>query len=584
MAKSPMSIIMFLHHLLYVLGQLPTPPRNVNLTSVNFRYFVTWEPGTGSPPGARYTVATCNLSGTGIFIPVKKCINISTLSCDLSQTFKTFSDLYWVQVMSITSTSKSKWVESNELLPLRDTILGPPIINVTSNNQTIEVTLDMPLTPHKDNNKPKKVNNIDQSLIYIVTLLDKDNKEYAFDKVAPDESGKGYYQFENLKPKFTYCVVAKFGSTANHHTKDSRKICATMLPKNADMMWIAPLTAVLVFIAGTIICIVVIWILKEFAHLLLTQSQLPKSLVIISEDLHVNLHCNEMGENLEGDHISFLTQDDRSNDYQLKFQSSYLASKVQHTSHNCVTDADESTFYQSNGLSIKGYEHNSLMKETDICMYRGIGGPLPYRQSSIENRDSESPSQQNSPAIPVSYNLQHQQLSSLKDTEETRSSNVDENNPMLKNLLHGLDTWQKIQVETTSAEFWKWEDVPLSSVKLSFNDNSERGNPEVSTCGDETPDLLSIDDLCSQFTCHLTAATDRSLNSNQEYRAQSIKLPQVINDYEFQNMLQKPIFHISEIKTENAGKLSRPDSICEVRNRVNISSPYDSSSELFSYL
>ncbi|XP_078402291.1 interferon alpha/beta receptor 2-like [Cetorhinus maximus] len=234
MAKSAVSIIMFLHHLLYVLGQLPKPPRNVNLTSVNFRYFVTWEPGTGSPPGTRYTVTACNLSsGTGIFIPVKKCINISTLSCDLSQTFKIFSDLYWVQVMSITSTSKSKWVESNELLPLRDTILGPPIINVTSNNQTIEVTLDMPLTPHKVNDKPKKVNNIDQSLIYIVTLLDKDDKEYAFDKVAPDESGKGYYQFENLKPKFTYCVVAKFGSTANHHTKDSRKICTTMSPKNA---------------------------------------------------------------------------------------------------------------------------------------------------------------------------------------------------------------------------------------------------------------------------------------------------------------------------------------------------------------
>ncbi|XP_067903824.1 interleukin-20 receptor subunit alpha-like [Heterodontus francisci] len=548
MTKSAVWIIIFLHLLLHVLGQLPAP-QNVDLTSVNFRYFVTWKPGARSPSGIRYTVEACNLSrNNGIFTPVKNCSNISTLSCDLSHIFKNPFALYWVRVKSITSTSESKWVESKELQPLRDTILGPPIINVRSNNQIIEVTLDMPLTPHKrkDNDKLKKVNDIDRLLTYIVILLDKDSKQYANVKVETDKLGKGYYRFENLKPKFTYCVVAKLESAQNRHTKDSTKICRTTSTQNADMLWIAPLIAVIIVIAGTIIVGIMIWMLKEFTCLHLARSQLPKSLIIISEDLHVNLQCQELDKNPEGDHISFILHDASSNDYQLKCQSTDLTTKLQLNSRISVTDTDESIFYQSNGLSTEGYEHNNLMKETDVCAYKDFGSFPPCVQSSIENRGGTSSTQQGSLGAPILYNLQCQQFSSLKDTEETSSSNDAENVPILKTLHPDLDTFQEIQTETIKIELWKCADVPLSSVKLCLNNDTEEENSEVGTCGNDTSNMLSTDDLCSQFTCDLTAATDLPLKGIQEYEAQSIKLPQFINDFKFQNLSQKPSFHISE--------------------------------------
>ncbi|XP_067853480.1 interleukin-10 receptor subunit beta-like [Heptranchias perlo] len=534
-----------------VLGQLPAP-QNVNLISENFRYIVTWEAGARSPPGIRYTVAACSLSSTkGTFSAVKTCINITTLSCDLSQRFKVPSSLYWVRVKSVTSTSESKWVESKELQPNRDTILGPPIVNVNSRKQTIEVTLDMPLTPHKqgDNHSPKTVNDIDPSLIYIITLLDKDNKQYAKHKVKPDKSGNGFYKFENLKPKFTYCVIAKFESTHNYHIKDSKKICKTTSPQNTDMLWIAPLIAVLVFVVGTIIVSTVAWIVKEFTCLHRAQSQLPKSLIIIYKDLHVNLQSQELDENPEGDHISFITHDDRSNDYQQKCQSTVLATKVQLTPLNCIIDTDESICYQSNGLSSDGYEHNSLMKEMDVCTYRDVGGLPSYIQASIENRDSTSSTQQITPGVPVSYNLQqYQQFSSLKNTEQTRS-NIAESVPTQKTVHHDFSAscqFQEIKIETTKIELWNCSDIPLSSVKLSFNDDTEKDNSEVSTYGEGTSDLLSTDDLCSQFTYDLKAATDLPPNGRQEYQAQSIKLPQCINDCKFQKLGQKPSFHISK--------------------------------------
>ncbi|XP_072361281.1 interleukin-20 receptor subunit alpha-like isoform X2 [Scyliorhinus torazame] len=545
MAKSAVWIIMLSPLLLHVLGQLPTP-QNVKLTSVNFKYFVTWKAGAGSVPGTRYIVTACDLRSNGTFIPVKKCINITTMSCDLSQTFKIFHDLYWVRVISITNTSKSNWVESNELLPLRDTILGPPIVNVTSNIQTIKITLDMPLTPHKDNDKPMTVKGIDLSLIYIVTLLDKDGKELALDKVEPDESGKGVYQFKNLKTKSTYCVTATFLSTTNKNTKDSRKICTTTSPQNADILWIAPLIAVLVFIASTIICSFVIWMLKEFAHLHLTQSKLPKSLIIISEDLHVDLHCKELDENPEGDHISFITYDDRSNSYLLERQSADLDSKLEHTSHDCAKDTAESIFYECNDLRREANGHNSPMRETNACKYRDFGGILPYMQSSIENRGSTSSIQQNSPGTTVLHDFQYEQVPSLKNTQGRRSSNVDKYIPALESLQCSLDTYQEGHVETTNGEFWKLADVPLSSVKLSFNDYSEKGTTKIDLCGDEPFNSLGTEDMCSQLTCDLTVAADQSLNSNREYQPQSIKLLQVMNDCALQNMGQQSAFHISQ--------------------------------------
>ncbi|XP_059507270.1 interferon gamma receptor 1-like isoform X2 [Stegostoma tigrinum] len=543
MAKPAVWIVMFLHLLLHVLGQLPAP-QNVKLNSVNFKHFATWKPGTGSPPGTRYTVEYCTLRNANRFIPVEHCINISMLSCDLSRTFTTFRDLYWVRVRSATSTGQSNGAESNELYPLRDSVLGPPIINVTSDNQIIEVTLDMPLTPQRENDKLKTVKDIDRSLKYVVILLNKDGSEYATETVWPDDSGKGYYQFKNLKSKFTYCVVTRFDSVSNHNTKDSRKICTTTSPQNTNIMWIAPLVAGLLFIAGAVITAVVIWLLKEFTCLCLTKSQLPKSLVIISEELQMNLQCKESNENPEGDRISFLVNDDSSNNCQLEFQSTDPAYKLQLTSGNCITDTDENVSYQCNGLSGGSYEHNSLLNEPDVCMYRTMGNLPSYIPSSFEDKDSASSTQQNNPGIPVPDNLQS--WSSLRDVEEARGSNIAENISIEETLQCNFNLFQEIQVRPMSIELWNSADVPLSTVKLCFNNDSDKDNSAVDAYGDGISNFLKTEDFCSQFTCDLATADDQSLNGNPDYQEQFIKLPQFITDCKFQSLTKKRTFPTSQ--------------------------------------
>ncbi|XP_072450799.1 uncharacterized protein [Chiloscyllium punctatum] len=545
MAKSAVWTVMFLHLLLHVLGQLPAP-QNVKLTSVNFKHIVTWKPGTGSPPGTRYTVESCMLRNADRFIPVKHCINISTLSCDVSWTFTSFSDLYWVRVRSTTSTDQSNWVESKELCPLRDTILGPPIINVTSNNQIIEVSLDMPLTPQKDNKKLKTVKNIDNSLKYIIILLSKDGSEYVSETVWPDDSGKGYFKFNNLKPKFTYCVTTRFDSISNPNTKNSRKICTTTSPQNTNIMWIAPMVAALLLIAGAVIITLVIWLLKQFTCLCLAKSQLPKSLAIISEELHVNLQCKESNENPEGDHISFLLNDETSNDYQLKFQSTDPAQNLQLTTTNCSTDMGENASYQSNSFNSGSYECNCLPfsnNEPDACTYRTVGDLPNYLTSSFEDRNSTSITQQNSPESPMLHNVQS--WSSLRDDKEARSSNALENDPIGKTLQYNFSSFQETQVEPMSIELWKSADVPLSTVKLCFNDDSDKDDSDVDAYGDGISNLLKTKDLCSQCTCDLTTADDQTRNSNLEDQEQFTKFTQFINDNEFQGLGKKPTFHTS---------------------------------------
>ncbi|XP_051877940.1 uncharacterized protein LOC127573605 isoform X2 [Pristis pectinata] len=540
MTKSVLWVLIFLHLLLYVLGQLEAP-QDVILLSENFRYIVTWKPGAGSPPDTRYKVEACGLDAKGKFTPVKKCTNISTLSCDLSQRFKSFSSIYWVRVKSVTNQSESSWVESNELLPNRDTILGPPIINVKSNIQTIEVTLDMPLTPHKQrhNNKLKTLKDIDPHLIYIVILVDKNGKEYTNGKVKPDKLGKGYYLFENLKSSFTYCVVARFESLLNIYMKDSRKICITTSPKSTDILWIAPLIAATVFIIGVIGTGIMIWMLKEFICLHLVQSQLPKSLVLLSQDLHVNLQCQELEENPENDHISFITQNDHSSDYCMKSQRIDIATSF-------IDDMDENIFYQSNGLKCENYESNSLLKGKDGCTDRdNVGLPSSF-QAPTESKDCASYTQNFSLGVPASH-LQYRQFLSVKNTEEASSNDIAEHIPAPETVHHHFDMVQEIKMETTEIELWNCADVPLSSVKLSSDDDTEKDHLEVDSCAGGTSDQLSADDLCSTFTSHLTADINPPPTGTQGYQAQSIKLPQSEDDCKFQNLIQNPCSHISEL-------------------------------------
>ncbi|XP_059832389.1 interleukin-10 receptor subunit beta-like [Hypanus sabinus] len=529
MINSVVWILIFMNLCLNVFSQLEAP-QNVKLISENFRYIVTWKPGAESPPDTRYTVEACNLNAKGIFTPVKKCTNITKLSCDLSQRFRSFSSLYWVRVKSVTNQTESTWMESNELLPNRDTILGPPIIHVKNNIQTIEVMLDMPLTPHKQgDNKLKILKDIDPHLIYIVILFDKNGKHYMDAKIEPDKLGKGYYLFKNLKPNFTYCVVARFESLLNIHLKDSKKICLTISPQNTDIMWIAPLIAAAVFILGVIGAGFMICILKEFTYLHLVQTPLPKSLVIISQDLHVNLQCQELDENPEDDHISFITQDDHSSDYYRRSQRVELAASF-------TDDMNEHLCYQSNGLKCEGYECNSLLQRKDSCSDSDNVRLPSSLQPPTENKGCANYTQNLSPGDPASFHLQYQKFSGVQNTNKASSNNSTEE-AAAPEAVHHFGTVQEIKMEITDVEFWNCSDVPLSSVKLSINDNAEKDDLEVDSCADGTSDHLSDDGLCTLSTSHLAATINPPQNDIQVYQERSINLPQSADNCSFQNMI-----------------------------------------------
>ncbi|POI26017.1 hypothetical protein CIB84_010234 [Bambusicola thoracicus] len=82
---------------------------------------------------------TCGKNSTG-----------SSWACELH--FNDIHGIYWARVRAVQDGEPSPWVSSSELLPYRDTIVGPPTLSWQLQGHNLSINLSAPLTPYQSRN------------------------------------------------------------------------------------------------------------------------------------------------------------------------------------------------------------------------------------------------------------------------------------------------------------------------------------------------------------------------------------------------------------------------------------------------
>eukprot|EP00062_Callorhinchus_milii_P000876 gi/632935410/ref/XP_007890021.1/ PREDICTED: uncharacterized protein LOC103177591 isoform X1 [Callorhinchus milii] len=520
MAKSTVWILVFYHQLLVlVLGWL-APPQNATLTSENFKYIFKWEPGAGSPPDTIYVVEIWRLNRDKMFKPVKECTNITVRTCDLSSKFETTTDLYWARVKSIISASESNWTESKELQPFRDSSIGPPIVAVIGKEWSLKVTLTTPKISLKERNSSSLEiwKNTCGCLCYIVNLFNK-NKRMESRYLEATNLGIAVTVFEDLQPVSLYCVVAKFDCLAGHSIM-STKYCYSTPTQSADIQWISILVGLLFMIFIVTVFVALLIKLGACLEMGFDDSEPPKTLAILHQDIHIDWQSKELDENSQGDHISFISHDDFTDVCHNDDQSTIPAVKVklQPPPLSYHFNTDVSVCYESNGLNniYNASEDYSESKELGASTYQDIKSlPLYIKASSDEERCTSLYQQC----------VNSQITEQPKNTDWTPSALVPET---WKNDF-GAFCQSEANTAETKEDFLErlknqFFDVPLSSVKLFLNDDSEGGKFETAPCGVKTL-LSNSDTFYSQFPGSFAIVGDKIANTRQGYEPQPVKLP-----------------------------------------------------------
>ncbi|KAM3934646.1 interferon alpha/beta receptor 2-like isoform 1-T3 [Leptodactylus fuscus] len=119
------------------------PPSNLRLSSENFKHILTWK-----DPNKASSVYYCvqyqeRFQG---FQNVTNCCNITSRQCDLTKDLTNFNSLYQVRVFTFTNQDTAKYASSVHLTPVQDTILGPPIVNVTPGLHSLHLFIRPPVS------------------------------------------------------------------------------------------------------------------------------------------------------------------------------------------------------------------------------------------------------------------------------------------------------------------------------------------------------------------------------------------------------------------------------------------------------
>uniref|UniRef100_A0A8C9L9Q5 Amidase domain-containing protein n=1 Tax=Pavo cristatus TaxID=9049 RepID=A0A8C9L9Q5_PAVCR len=111
----------------------PTPPGQAQQMGDGFSSPVVVSMGRTS----RWTRAdTCGGNSTG-----------SSWACELH--CDDIHGIYWARVRAVQDGKLSPWVSSSELLPYRDTIVGPPTLSWQLQGHNLSINLSAPLTPYQ---------------------------------------------------------------------------------------------------------------------------------------------------------------------------------------------------------------------------------------------------------------------------------------------------------------------------------------------------------------------------------------------------------------------------------------------------
>ncbi|XP_077340544.1 interferon alpha/beta receptor 2-like [Lithobates pipiens] len=197
------------------------PPRNLNITSRNFKHILTWEEPNTESDIFYNVVYQINY---GLFSPADNCSNITSRHCDLTKLFSGFLGRYSARVQSFTSTERSEPSPPTPIFkPLNDTVVGPPIVDVVVAGSGINISISLPVSYLW--NKEKK--NFDSILTAYPTIDYKIYLNSPPEKPITEVSHVESFTIPipSLYPSTTYCVTVSMDSENMGPSIPSPKKC-----------------------------------------------------------------------------------------------------------------------------------------------------------------------------------------------------------------------------------------------------------------------------------------------------------------------------------------------------------------------
>ncbi|XP_049691008.1 interferon alpha/beta receptor 2 isoform X2 [Accipiter gentilis] len=247
------------------------PPHNLQMQSYNFQHILSWQAKSDPTVPTYYRVLYTDRRN---WKTAKQCSDITQLSCNLTEDFKDIFAYYSVLVQRFTGTEV---LNSSVLhfVPLSDTFLGPPEVNISSCLNCISVTIKLPTSHARKNEKLQSLIDIYKELDYGITLKTLDGEHKRPREKTTEEIFTTV--IEELYPNRNYCVSVMVSASLNKHSIPSAWKCVTadsVAQQDYHTVGIAGAICFSLMVAGALKCM-------HAGGYILQKKSLPRTLVFI---------------------------------------------------------------------------------------------------------------------------------------------------------------------------------------------------------------------------------------------------------------------------------------------------------------
>ncbi|XP_044140351.1 interferon alpha/beta receptor 2-like isoform X2 [Bufo gargarizans] len=190
------------------------PPRNLTISSENFKHILTWEdPNNESTIFYQVNYLPMYQAPPRV---TKHCSNVTTRRCELSEDLTDVNSHYDITVLSFTNDESSEPSSRVSLTPIEDTVLGPPIVDVVPGDRLIKVSIQLPASHLWSDENQRYVSLIsDEGFSELHCHIKMEHMtEVSFYKEDMHTENCTFIQ-SNLLPNANYCLSVNITSNLN---------------------------------------------------------------------------------------------------------------------------------------------------------------------------------------------------------------------------------------------------------------------------------------------------------------------------------------------------------------------------------
>ncbi|XP_038628023.1 interleukin-20 receptor subunit alpha [Tachyglossus aculeatus] len=189
-----------------------------------------WKPPEGLGVEVVYTVQYY-IYGKHNWLNKSECKSISRTYCDLSSETYDHEHQYYARVMTSWKRNCSQWAETRRFNPKMNTLIGPPMVAVSSGDKSISITLT---APEKWKKNPGDIsipmNQIYSSLKYDVSICNRNSNKWWSIQVTNHTLTLSW-----LESDTTYCVTVQSCISVPYQISEpSEEQCVTTLKDQAS--------------------------------------------------------------------------------------------------------------------------------------------------------------------------------------------------------------------------------------------------------------------------------------------------------------------------------------------------------------